>query len=244
MKINKGKRKRPRKAVVYGVPGVGKSKFASEADNAIFLPVEDGISDLDVSYFDRPLSFDDCLSAVTSLCEQEHDYRWFVIDTADWLERLCQLKACEDYGKESIEEVLGGFGKGYGIACGHFKRFLNCCDYLVEDKGVNVLFLAHAKIHRFEDPEHEGYDRYEPKLHKQVCALLTEWCDELLFANFKKHTKQTDAGFSKKIAKAVGSGERVLRTNSKPAAEAKNRLGMEDEIPFAWANYQYYLDQR
>ena len=38
----------PPRIVMYGVGGVGKSTFAASAPNPIFIPVEDGISTLDV----------------------------------------------------------------------------------------------------------------------------------------------------------------------------------------------------
>ena len=41
----------PPRIVMYGVGGVGKSTFAASAPNPIFIPVEDGISTLDVDAF-------------------------------------------------------------------------------------------------------------------------------------------------------------------------------------------------
>ena len=115
-----------------------------------------------------------------------------------------------------------------------FDQFLDACDWLRESKKMHVIFLAHARAERFADPEHSDYDRYAPKLHKLISARCVEWCDEVLFANFKTFTKETNGAFGKTAVKAVGSGERILRTTAKPTCIAKNRLALPDELPLAW----------
>ena len=42
LNIKKGRQKTPRRTLVYGTPGVGKSTFAAGAVNPLFIPVEDG----------------------------------------------------------------------------------------------------------------------------------------------------------------------------------------------------------
>uniref|UniRef100_A0A7C4QSN6 Uncharacterized protein n=1 Tax=Schlesneria paludicola TaxID=360056 RepID=A0A7C4QSN6_9PLAN len=49
--------------------------------------------------------------------------------------------------------------------------------------------IAHARIERFENPETDAYDRYSPRLNKHASALIQEWCDEVLFATYKVHTR-------------------------------------------------------
>ncbi len=46
--INKGKRDRARRVLIYGENGVGKSTLASCFPNPLFLNIEDGVGDLDV----------------------------------------------------------------------------------------------------------------------------------------------------------------------------------------------------
>jgi hypothetical protein len=79
-----------------------------------------------------------------------------------------------------------------------------------------VVMIAHAKVEKFEDPEAPPYDRYSPRLHNHAAALVSEWCDAVLFATRKFRTQSDDAGFGRKrtIAHAIGKdgGERVLRT--------------------------------
>ena len=51
-----------------------------------------------------------------------------------------------------------------------------------------VLMIAHAKVEKFEDPESPPYDRYSPRLHKHAAALISEWCDAVLFATCNGYT--------------------------------------------------------
>ncbi len=112
---------------------------------------------------------------------------------------------------------------------------------LRSERGMTIVLLAHAKVERFENPETESFDRYAPRLHKTAAALVIEWCDEVLFANYKVFTKATDEGFNRTRVQGVGTGERVLRTSERPAHIAKSRLGLPDELPLDWEALAPYL---
>jgi len=81
-------------------------------------------------------------------------------------------------------------------------------------------------------------DRYSPRLHKHVTALLTEWSDAVLFATRRIITKTEDGGFGRERTIAAGlgkdGGERILRTVGSPACVAKNRYGLPAELPLSW----------
>jgi len=102
-----------------------------------------------------------------------------------------------------------------------------------------VIVLAHAKVEKFDDPEHSAYDRYSPRLHKHANALVTEWGDAVLFATRKIITKTEDAGFNRKRTTAAGlghhGGERVLRCVGSPSCVAKNRYSLPPELPLTWS---------
>ena len=72
---------------------------------------------------------------------------------------------------------------------------------------MTAILIAHARIERFENPETESYDRYVPRLHKLAAAVVQEWCDEVLFATYRVHTKQNDEGFNRKRTQGIGTGD-------------------------------------
>ena len=97
-----------------------------------------------------------------------------------------------------------------------------------------VILIAHTTIKRFDSPETEPFDRYQPKLQDRSNALIREWCDAVLFANYKTIVKKDDVGFNKTVARGISTGERLLYTSERPAFMAKNRFNLPDSIPLSW----------
>jgi hypothetical protein len=229
----------PRRMLVYGTAGIGKSTFATCAPSPIVLQTEDGLNEIDTHKFPVATSFDEVMSNLGALYQEDHGYRTVVIDSLDWLERLIWAKVCAIRQVASIEDI--GYGKGYTFSLTHWRDVLDGLTALRDRKGMTVILIAHAKIERFENPETESYDRYVPRLHKTAAALVAEWCDEVLFAGYRVFTKATDEGFNQKRVQGLGSGERVLKTSERPAHLAKNRLNLPDELPLAWSEFAKFL---
>lgn len=239
-RVIRGRQPRPRRLCVYGVHGVGKSSLGASAPKPIFIQTEDGLGDVDCDKFPLATSFEDVMDAITELYEDaSHCYSSVVLDSLDWAERLIHPVVCRDRGVENIEDI--GFAKGYVYALDRWREILDGLDALRLERGMTVILLAHAKVEKFANPETESYDRMVPRLNKHASALIQEWCDEVLFATYRVHVKQTDEGFGRKGTKGIGSGERVLRTTERPAHAAKNRLGLPDELPLSWDAYAEYL---
>lgn len=226
----------PIKTLVYGPPGVGKSTFAAGAPGAIFIPVEEGSNAIDTARFPRPETFQDVLDAITVLGTEEHKHKSLVIDTLDALEALIWEKVCADANKTSIEDVGGGWGKGYIAALSEWRLFLSYLERLVAKRQMNVVLVAHAQIKKFANPEGQDYDRYELKLQgRGASALVQEWVDNLLFATFEV-IAATDE--KTKRTRGVSTGERIARTVRTGAYEAKNRHRLTDPMPLAWNDYR------
>jgi len=227
--IKKGRNPKPRRVMLYGTHGIGKSTFGAMAENPIFIPTEDGLGDIECESFPLAKSLGDVMAALESLYSGEHGYRTVVIDSLDWLERLIWNEVCEDEQVESIEKI--GYAKGYTFAIEKWRMVLGALDALRGDRGMTVVVIAHAKIEKFENPETVPYDRYSPRLHKLASALVQEWADEVLFATYKVLTVKVDEGFNKAKHNGVGTGERIIRTVERPAHVAKNRLNLPEELP-------------
>jgi len=227
--IQKGSTRMPRRVMLYGTHGIGKTTVSSGLPSVVFLQTEDGMAGVEADRFPIARDLASILASLRSLYAGKHEYKTLVIDSVDWLERLIWQEVCEEKGKTSIEEVP--YGKGYVFALDQWRRVLRGLDALRESKEMSIVLLAHAAITRFESPETDAYDRFGPRLHKTASALLQEWCDEVLFATYKVRTRTTGEGFQKRT-KAIGDGERVLHTCERPAHLAKNRLGLPAEMPF------------
>jgi hypothetical protein len=227
----------PPRILLYGTEGIGKSTFGARAPAPIFVPTEDGLGEIDCHHFPLADSFEQVIEDLAALHKEPHDYQSVVVDSLDWLERLIWDEVCAEYGVKSIEKVDGGYAKGYTHALTPWREVLSRLDALRLDRGMVVILIAHARVEKFEDPESAAYDRYSPRLHKHAGALVTEWCDAVLFATRRFRTETEEAGFNRTrtIATAVGAdgGERILRTVGGPACIAKNRYGLPAELPLS-----------
>ncbi len=234
MNIQKGKARKAPRLLVYGIEGIGKSTFASQSPNPVFVQTEDGLDEIDCHRFDLVTQFSEVAKGLQWLTDNDHDRGTVVIDSLDWLERLIWREICQARGVKNIEDI--GYAKGYTFALDCWGAVLRQLDAL-RARGLAVILIAHAKIEKFEDPELETYDRFSPRLHKHATALVTEWADAVLFACRKTFVKSSDEGFGKQKHRAVTTDDRILRCVGSPGCVAKNRYGLPAEIPLSWDSF-------
>lgn len=240
MEIIRGKIARAKKVVVYGPEGIGKSTFASQFPDPVFIDTEGSTNHMDVSRLPRPSSWQMLSEEIEYVKAHPDVCKTLVVDTIDWAEQLCVESICAKHNKSGIEDF--GYGNGYVYTKEEFGRFLNSLEDIIE-KGINVVLTAHAQLRKFEQPDEMGaYDRWELKLGKktqsQTSPLVKEWADMLLFANYKTYSVAVDDKGRKH--KAQG-GKRVMYTNHHPCWDAKNRYGLEDELPFDFVEIAHII---
>lgn len=229
MKISKGpKSNKPVKCVVYGPEGIGKSTFAAAFPDPLFIDTEGSTDLMDVKRFDRAPNWPTLLLQVQAVKQNPNVCRTLVLDTADWAERMCEDLVCRRGNQESIEGF--GYGKGYTMVKEEFAKMLDLLTE-VNGMGINIVITAHTIIRKFEKPEEMGaFDRYElkagNKAGNQIAAILKEWADMVLFANYMETVVDVDG------KKKVQGGRRVMYTQHAPTWDAKNRYGLAMMLPF------------
>ena len=229
MKISIGpKQNKPVKCVVYGPEGIGKSTFAAAFPDPLFIDTEGSTDLMDVKRFDRAPNWPTLLLQVHAVRQNPNVCRTLVLDTADWAERMCEDLVCRRGNQESIEGF--GYGKGYTMVKEEFAKMLDLLTE-VNGMGINIVITAHTIIRKFEKPEEMGaFDRYElkagNKAGNQIAAILKEWADMVLFANYMETVVDVDG------KKKVQGGRRVMYTQHAPTWDAKNRYGLAMMLPF------------
>ncbi len=218
----------PKRFLIYGVEGVGKTSLAAGAPNPIFLCSEEGAEELGVARFPEPKTWQDVFDALHVLLTGDHDYRTFVVDTADWLEQLIFTVVCKAGGKKSITEF--GYGDGYRASVDHWRLFTSRCDELRRQRGMQIVVLGHSMVKEFKDPSNDAYERYQLKIYKDSAGWLREWADAVLFANYDVSTKETKRG----RIRPVDGNVRFLHTQRTAAFDAKNRSNLPARIPLSW----------
>ena len=243
--ITKGKIKCAKKVVIYGPEGIGKSTLASRFPDPVFIDTEGSTNAMDISRLPKPTSWTMLLEEVDYVRQNPDVCRTLVIDTTDWAEQMCIQSICDKHQKDGIESF--GYGTGYVYVREEFGRFLNKLSEVVE-KGINVVLTAHAQMRKFEQPDEMGaYDRWELKLGKktgsQTSPLVKEWCDMLLFCNYKTTVVNVDGQGARKGKNKVQGGKRVMYTSHHSCWDAKNRYGLPEEVPMEWNSIAHIFSE-
>jgi hypothetical protein len=237
--VTKGKVARPQRIVIFGTEGIGKSTFAADAPDVIFIPTEDGTEHLDVARFPIVRSWRDMLDALDAL-RAAHSFRTVAIDTLDAFEphvwsQTCATKSNSGKKVEHIEDY--GFAKGYDYALDVWRTFLDRLDQLRDERGMSVIVIAHSQVSTFKSPDTEDFHRYELKVHKKASALVKEWADHVLFTTHEILThKQNNR------AKGISTGNRLIYTTKTAAYDAKHRGSLPDSLPLSWDAFARALE--
>ena len=232
MNITKGIAVKGQKVVVYGPEGIGKTLFASKFPDPVYIDTEGSTRQYDLQRSD-PASWAAIIQDVQDVISGSVTCRTLVLDTADWAERMATKAVITSHQWGGIEDA--SYGKGYQYVYEEFSKLLNLLSE-VSEHGINVVITAHATMRKFEQPDELGtYDRWEMKLQNSQrandCAVLKEWADTIVFANYKTFTiNANDAKKAKDVKKKATGARRCMYLNHHPCWDAKNRWGITDDI--------------
>ena len=235
--ITSGKINKAKKVVIYGVEGIGKTLLAGKFPNPVFIDTEGSTGDYDIKRMPAPTSWTMLLDEIKQF---GNSGKTLVIDTVDWAEKLAIAHICDVHQWKGIEDA--GYGSGYRYVYEEMGRMADLLTELV-NRGINVVMTAHAAVRKIELPNEMGsFDRWELKLQNSqkcnVAAMVKEWADLLLFANYQTFIVQD--GKSKKN-KAQGK-KRMMYTTYNATYDAKNRYGLPEEMELDYAGIAHLFN--
>lgn len=180
----------PAKIVLYGVPKIGKSRFAAQAEDAFFINIEDGLDYIGKKVRATPKL--ETYDQVAAWLKHIHDSDTFtagtlVIDSADWLESLAQERLIKLYNAKSINDSAVkefAYFKGVMDAAQDAIKVLKWLDKIWQKKKIRAIIIAHSQIKEVDLPNKDPYQRHEMKLSKYFSAKMNEWGDLVLFADY------------------------------------------------------------
>jgi hypothetical protein len=238
MEISSGIEKFPHFILAYGPDGVGKTTFASEAPKSIILGPESGSRSINVHRFKNVKTWQDIIARIGWLRNEKHDFQSVGIDSLDWIEPLLWQSVCAQYKSDSIEEVLGGYGKGFTIAVNYWSQMIALLQDLRENRNMNIITIAHSQIKTMNDPLHAlPYDRHMLKLNEKASAKWREAVDAVLFCNFEDTVFKVNKGDKKAKVTDGDGGARKLFSVRRAAYDAKNRLGLPASLPLSYSAF-------
>ena len=228
--IIKGVQPEPFRLLVHGTEGIGKSTFAAQAPDPIFIQTEDGLGQIDAPKFPLAQSFQEVKDNLDALQNEKHDFKTVAIDSLDWLEKLIIPDAVTAARLDAITE---GYGKGYAMLASLFHTVIDRLNRLRRERKMNIIFIAHTKMEKVENPSGGAYDQFAPKADKRVTGIVKEWVDIIGFAHRKVTAKDEKGNTKRPTGYTFEDGnDRFIRFDSTPAIVAKNRYsGLPEKMP-------------
>ena len=226
MEIVTGKKSQAVKGIIYGVEGIGKTTMAARWPKPLFLDVENGSWQLDVARV-VPGTYAEFKDCIRQIAEDPQGFQTLVIDSADWLETMMIKHICMEAGINSIEKYEKGYGKGWTKLAEDWATLLDHLDRIRLKKRLNILFISHARIKRYEPADDSGHDRYTLTMAEKSADVLKKWSDLTLFVKYDTFTVEEDGK-----VKVKGGDKRVMYSKFHPCWDAKNRYGLPDKMPF------------
>lgn len=226
----------PPRILLYAPGGIGKTQCAANAPNPVFIQTEDGLGNIDVPHFPLAKTWQDVEDALVALYTEPHDYKTLVVDSLDWYEPLIWAQVIKENPVTSKGKAVTGiedygYGSGYKMATDKWIDFLDKCNKLRMDKNMTILFLAHDEVKKFDDPEKGTYNYYGPKLYKGAAEKVMEFVDAVFFGNYQLAIATDKGAFGgPDKVRVIGQGTRLILTQEKPSAMAKNRYNLPVEI--------------
>jgi GNAT superfamily N-acetyltransferase len=217
---------------LYGQSGTGKTSFAAQFPNVLFVvdPKEEGIEDLKASgqvRQDIPVlvasKWEELTGITDELISADHPYRYVAFDALTGFEaQLFDFVKRTEFKNDW--EKFHAYGKGPETAVPELNSWLNKLEDL-RRKGVGVLLIAHSKVKTFNDPLRESYDRIIFDNHEKVMNAVLKWASDVGYIDFE--VKIEEEGLKNKAR----GGNFRLHLNRQAAFEAKNRSGVKQPIP-------------
>ena len=218
---------------ITGDAGLGKTSLSATFPKPIFIRAEDGLQAVPLA--SRPDAFpvlssvEDLWEQLTTLIKEEHDYQTLVIDSVTQLDTLFVNHIVDTDPKKpkSIAQALGGYGAGFQMLSSLHGRVRKAAGILNENKGMNIVFIAHAETETIELPDADPYTRYNIRMQKKSVSHYIDNVD--LVCQIKLEVFTQGDGERKK---AISDGTRIACCHAVASGISKNRFGIEEDIIF------------
>jgi hypothetical protein len=225
----------PPRGVIAGVPGIGKTTFVCSSVRPAVIACETGLVGLEHVPQFEPAGYKDVLAFLDECIGSETvPFETLAVDTLDALEAMIYRAVIEEANSpkiKAIEDVGGGYGKGYMRGRELLEGVLQRLDIINKKHQVAIWITSHTSVKTSKQPDGLEFNYWGLKGNEKFNNIVLAWADMVLFANYRMYQSG-----DKKDKKAIG-GDRYLFTEKTPQWEAKNRYGLPPEIPLDWQTF-------
>ena len=235
---------RPVVCTILGDAGRGKTSLAATFPNPIFIRAEDGLQAIPAA--SRPKAFpvlratmrdgvefsvmDQIREQLTYLLREPHDFKTAVFDSVTALESIFTDYVVDSDPKKpkGIQQALGGYGAGRDAVASMHRRLRMSAESLVTQRGMNVVFIAHAETSRIDPPDADSYTSYTMRMHEKSQQPYIDNVDLVGFLRLQTYV--TGESGERKLARS--SGQLELVCHATPTNVSKNRFGITNPMVF------------
>ena len=221
---------RPVAITILGDAGLGKTSLAASFPKPIFIRSEDGLRSVPEKMmpdaFPLIKSVEELWAQLTALIREEHEYQTLVIDTITTLDTIFTDHVLESDPKKpkSINQAHGGYGAGRDMIASLHRRVRNAAGMLM-DRGMNVVFVAHAETVRIEPPDANAYTKYAMRMNEKSTLPYIDNVDAIGFIRLETYVVGDG-----EVKKAHSDGTRQMVCHAMAANVSKNRFGITEPI--------------
>lgn len=101
----------PHNLILFGLPKVGKTSALAKLPNALILDLENGTDFVDGAYVIKINNYVDLYKTAKALREEDHSFKFVVIDTITALEEMALDLACKRYKESNVGKNWDGKGQ-------------------------------------------------------------------------------------------------------------------------------------
>jgi len=221
---------RPVAITILGDAGLGKTSLAASFPKPIFIRSEDGLRSVPEKMmpdaFPLIKSVEELWAQLTALIREEHEYQTLVIDTVTTLDAVFTDHVIDSDPKKpkSLNQAHGGYGAGRDMIASLHRRVRNAAGMLM-DRGMNVVFVAHAETVRIEPPDASAYTKYAMRMNEKSTLPYIDNVDAIGFIRLETYVVGDG-----EVKKAHSDGTRQMVCHAMAANVSKNRFGITDPV--------------
>lgn len=253
--VRGGRVRKPRRTVIFGEGGCGKTTLVADIADSLFVDINNGSESLDVQrYIFRPedelrghvpKTWEEVRQMNKTLRETKHPYKAVIYDLLGDLEHLAlkfivKRDSPQD-GKtkgKSLESY--GYGAGKQVLLDEMRVLFDEMNLLIA-RGIDVVIVAHSTTIKYNNPSGPDYDRHVFQCSPLVGPYLYGWADEVGFLHFDDQAVKAEGKRGKN--KGITTGRRILEFDHSAAWDAKARLPFPKSIQIPSANpWQFYRE--
>lgn len=249
--VRSGRIFKPRRIVIHGEPGGGKTTTVADIDGVVFFDLNNGSEMLDVCRYSFrpddalrghvPNTYEEFMSGIRAVFKNASEISTVVVDLWTDVERLAVghiiLRDNPAEGRvkngESLERY--GYGAGKQALFDQCREFLGALDKLTT-RGLSVVILAHTTVTKKNNPGDADYDHHVIQAldtkEVSMSRYLFGWADEVAFMHFDDKTAKVG---KRGPVKGITGTKRVLEFDHSAAWDAKARLPMPRQVQVASA---------